>query len=113
MVKILRAGLPILVIACLIGCERRQSYESQFHDVVTINFPKGYSEEQGRIIYTKIDELLRQQEVGFASGMLSYSEEVDHIALDLDFQLVDERWLIEKLKMDGLIPKDSEIEFSE
>jgi len=98
----------------LLGCgDRPPSYESQFHDSVWIYFPPGHPFDGVEPLRTKIDGMLRDQKIGYWSGVLSVGNEgdIDHIELDLDFDLVDERKLVQSLIDDGLLPKNVKPEY--
>ncbi|MDB4624208.1 hypothetical protein OAE47_02255 [Akkermansiaceae bacterium] len=93
--------------------ERPPSYESKFHDSVWIYFPPGHPFDGVEPLRAKVDAMLRDKKIGFWSGVMGAGNEgdIEHIELDLDFELVDEHKLVQSLIEDGVLPRNVEVEY--
>lgn len=99
--------LRLLFILCSLhlfgSCENRHvSYESQFPDTVTIDFPPGHRFEDREMITESIDQYLRKRKIGFWSGVMGGGSDghIDSISLNLDFSKTAPNELFNSL-MDG------------
>ena len=101
----------LLATIALYGCsERPVPYESRFNDVITISFPEGHAFSESRFS-DPIDKHLRQNEIGFFSGVLGGDRGIDFISIDTDFDLVNETSLVEGWIADKIIPKDVKVTY--
>ena len=105
---VLTSGIFFFLSAC---GERPKSYESQFKDSVSINFPPGHAYADVEPLRVQVDQLLRERKIGYWSGVLGIGGDIDHVSLDLDFELIDEEELVQALIDDGILPKDVEVEY--
>lgn len=108
----MKAVVLILLCCCLTGCGRRgPSYESRFHDSILVDFPPGHPDHEIERIRKHIDTNLRSSAHGFFSGVMTGSGQIDFMTIDTDFELVDERAMIEGFIADGVLPKEVKIEY--
>jgi hypothetical protein len=110
--KGIRSTFPlILLLLTLSCCKRPPTYESRFKHVITIHYPEGHSVVGFEEKKQRIDKDLRATGYGFVSGVLGGKESIDFVDIDTDFDLVDEKALIERFVENGWIPAEARIEY--
>ena len=113
----LRELITVTLLVFLVqGCWKRPpSYESHFHDEVTIDFPPGHLFDEIEPTRAKIDAMLRDREIGFWSGVMGAGEpsEVETVYLTMNFDLVDEVAFVQSLIDEGTLPQGVKLQFHE
>ena len=90
----------------------RPSYESGFADYIWIEFPKGQSLAEWQDDAAEIDRLLREQKVGYLSGVSSQGDppEVREVELAVNPEFIKGESVLDDLIGRGWLPENVSFE---
>lgn len=90
----------------------RPSYESGFAEYIWIAYPPGQMLEDEGFGGPKMDELLRERELGFLGGVTSKGEppEVVEVELAVDLDALEAKALVEEFREKGWLPAGFQFE---
>lgn len=103
--------LGLIAIDAYLYSKRPSSYESQFHDEITITFPQGHDSKKIDSIQSHIDTALRESKTGYFSGVMSGGGEIDFMTIQTDFDVIDEKRFMMNLVVEEALPKDVTITY--